>query len=340
MRAPRHRIRCLVVLLLTVAAPACGQDDAWTEVSRAGVRAADEGRFAEAERLFRDALQLSEQSPEGDARRATSLNNLAFTLHAQGHYLAAERHYREALAMREAALGTDHADVAQSCNNLAELYRVLGRYAEAEPLHQRARAIRERQFGPEHPEVAQTLNNLGGPVRQPGTLRGGRAAVSAGARDSHSVVRRRSSDRGRDPQQPGHALLRPGALRGSQAVVRARACGRAGEARRGAPVAGDHALQPRRAAPRRGASRPSRSSSTGGRSTLREKALGPNHPETAQSLNNLAVAYFANARVRQGRAAVRAQRRDQGSDARHGASRARADAQQPRRAVPEAAAPR
>src|SRR5687767_9397360 len=101
MRAPRHRIRCLVVLLLTVATPASGQDDAWTEVSGAGVRATREGRFAEAERLFRDALQLSEQSPENGARRATSLNNLAFALHAQGDYGAAERHYRAALAMRE-----------------------------------------------------------------------------------------------------------------------------------------------------------------------------------------------------------------------------------------------
>jgi tetratricopeptide (TPR) repeat protein len=161
MTAPRHRIRCLVLLLLTVAVPAWGRDDAWMEVSRAGVRATEEGRFPEAEQLFRDALRLSEQSPEDAVRRATSLNNLAFTLHALGHYDAAERNYREALTIREAALGKDHADVGQSCNNLAELYRVLGRYAEAEPLHQRARAIRARQFGPEHPEVAQTLNNLG-----------------------------------------------------------------------------------------------------------------------------------------------------------------------------------
>ena len=63
------------------------------------------GCFLEAERLFRDALRPSGQSPEDAARRATSLNNLAFALHTQGHYDAAERHYREALALREAALG-------------------------------------------------------------------------------------------------------------------------------------------------------------------------------------------------------------------------------------------
>ena len=54
---------------------------------------------------------------------------------------------------------------------------------------------------------------------------------------------------------------------------------------------------------------------------VREKALGPNHPETAQSLNNLAVRLLRQGRLRRGRATVPAQHRDQGSGARHGASR-------------------
>ena len=141
------------------------------EVSRAGLRAADESRFDEAERLFREALRLSETFPADDPRRATSVNNLAYVLHAQGRYLAAEPQYRKALAMREAALGKDHPDVAQSCNNLAELYRMQGRYAEAEALHKRALAIREKQFGSDHPEVAQTLNNLGVLLRRAGAPR-------------------------------------------------------------------------------------------------------------------------------------------------------------------------
>ena len=145
--ALRHRIGFVFLLFMAVCPPAWGQSEEWIEFSRAGLRAADESRFSQAERLFRDALRLSEQFPEDDPRRATSVNNLAYILHAQGRYLAAESHYRQALAMREAALGKDHADVAQSCNNLAELYRVQGRYADAEPLHQRALEIRERLFG-------------------------------------------------------------------------------------------------------------------------------------------------------------------------------------------------
>src|SRR5918996_2879057 len=143
-----------ILLLGLAGGPAWGQSDPWFEVSKAGLRAADEGRLAEAERLFRDALKLSEPFGDQDPRRATSVNNLAYILHAQGQYGAAEPHYRESLAMRESALGADHPDVAQSCNNLAELYRVLGRYAEAEALHRRAVQIREARFGESHPEVA------------------------------------------------------------------------------------------------------------------------------------------------------------------------------------------
>ena len=157
----RIAVGLLVALLVGASASGGAHADQWYEVSKAGLRAADEGRFDDAEALFREALQLSEEYSDGDPRQATSVNNLAYILHAQGRYLAAEPHYRESLAMREAALGPDHPDVAQSCNNLAELYRVLGRYPDAEPLHQRALEIREAAFGAKHPEVAQTLNNLG-----------------------------------------------------------------------------------------------------------------------------------------------------------------------------------
>ena len=47
-----------------------------------------------------------------------------------------------------------------SLNNLAALYRYQGRYADAEPLYKRSLAIREKALGPEHPDVAYSLNNL------------------------------------------------------------------------------------------------------------------------------------------------------------------------------------
>ena len=72
---------------------------------------------------------------------ATSLNNLAGSMNAQGQYAEAEPLYQRALDIWEKALGPEHPHVAASLNNLAEFYRAQGQYAKAEPLYQRSLAI-------------------------------------------------------------------------------------------------------------------------------------------------------------------------------------------------------
>lgn len=67
---------------------------------------------------------------------------------------------KQALSIREKALGPDHPDVAQSLNALADSYNEQGRYIEAEPLFRRALAIREKALGPDHRDVAESLNGL------------------------------------------------------------------------------------------------------------------------------------------------------------------------------------
>jgi tetratricopeptide (TPR) repeat protein len=133
------------------------------DVSRA------EGRFAEAERLYKRALAIDEEALEKDHLNvARDVNNLAKLYQAQGQYAEAEPLYRRGLAMREKDLGPVHPEVAQSLNNLAEVYYAQGKYTEAEPLHKRALAIREKVLGPVHPEVAQSLNNLAAVYRDQG----------------------------------------------------------------------------------------------------------------------------------------------------------------------------
>jgi CHAT domain-containing protein len=99
---------------------------------------------------------------------ATSLNNLAVLLQAQGQYAAAEPLYRRSLAVREKALGPDHPDVASSLSNLAELLRSKGQYTTAEPLYRRSLAMREKALGPDHPDVAMSLNNLAALLKDQG----------------------------------------------------------------------------------------------------------------------------------------------------------------------------
>ncbi len=67
---------------------------------------------------------------------------------------------QRALAIREKALGPEHALVVELLNSLANTYKGRSEYAKAEPLYQRALAIREKTLDPEHPNVALSLNNL------------------------------------------------------------------------------------------------------------------------------------------------------------------------------------
>ena len=103
-----------------------------------------------------------------DLARATALNQQAIQLYKEGRYAEATSIAKEALAIRERALGPDHPDVAVSLNNLAQLYRAEGRDPEAEPLLKRSLAIREKALAPDHPAVALSLNNLAALYRSQG----------------------------------------------------------------------------------------------------------------------------------------------------------------------------
>ena len=88
-----------------------------------------QGKYGEAEPLYRRALAIREKSLGSDHPQvATSLNNLAGLYHGQGKYDEAEPLFRRALAIREKSLGSDHPHVAISLNNLAELYRGQGKH--------------------------------------------------------------------------------------------------------------------------------------------------------------------------------------------------------------------
>jgi tetratricopeptide (TPR) repeat protein/CHAT domain-containing protein len=94
-------------------------------------------------------------------QRARDLQAEVAERYRQGQYREAIPTAREALALREQALGPDHPAVAESLQSLADLLRETAEYAEARPLYERALAVREKALGPSHPAVATTLNGLG-----------------------------------------------------------------------------------------------------------------------------------------------------------------------------------
>jgi tetratricopeptide (TPR) repeat protein len=107
------------------------------------------------------------QVRKGGAAASTAELEEAGRLYAQGEALYRAGKYDAALplaqrilAIREKALGPEHADVATTLNGLGVLYRAKGDLGRAEALYQRALTIREKALGPNHPDVAQSLNNL------------------------------------------------------------------------------------------------------------------------------------------------------------------------------------
>ncbi|NYS23999.1 tetratricopeptide repeat protein [Rhodobacteraceae bacterium 2376] len=120
-----------------------------------------EGRFAEAEPLYRHAVEISRETLDPRHRDlAVRLSNLAGLLVATGRYDEAESLSREALEIDRERLGSRHVNVWRSLANLAVLLRATGQLDEAKPLLREALEIGRETLGPGHPDVAHTLNNL------------------------------------------------------------------------------------------------------------------------------------------------------------------------------------
>lgn len=108
----------------------------------------EQGRYAEAEPLYKRALAIVEKAlgPE-HPNIATNLNNLVSLYLFQGKYAEAEPLVKRSLAITEKALGPEHPDVATGLENYAALLRKIGRTAEADSLDARAKAIRAKPAG-------------------------------------------------------------------------------------------------------------------------------------------------------------------------------------------------
>jgi serine/threonine protein kinase/Tfp pilus assembly protein PilF len=122
-----------------------------------------QGRYPEAETVYRQAVEIRERTlPGDDPRVGSGLNNLAEVCRFTGKMDEAAQLYERAIRIQEAVLGPDASTVAQAVNNLAILRVNQGRFTDAERLFQRALDARRRTLGPDHPKTASALSNLGG----------------------------------------------------------------------------------------------------------------------------------------------------------------------------------
>jgi serine/threonine protein kinase/tetratricopeptide (TPR) repeat protein len=117
--------------------------------------------YDEARIIYERSLAINEKIYGSDHLKvADILNNLGYVLSGQGDFDGAIRSIKRALEIREKVLGPDDENVANTLNSLGAVYFRQGKYAEAEPLFTRTLAIREKLYDENHPNLAHTLSNL------------------------------------------------------------------------------------------------------------------------------------------------------------------------------------
>jgi tetratricopeptide (TPR) repeat protein len=105
-----------------------------------GFPPADSGRPDAALRLANGALAAFEETLGPENPRVASVSMiLALCWRAKGDRVRAERLYRRALAIDEAAYGAAHPETLNDVKNLAEFLRETGKTAEAAALEKRLR---------------------------------------------------------------------------------------------------------------------------------------------------------------------------------------------------------
>lgn len=112
------------------------------------------GHLDRAEAAARDALAMAEQHfGAGDLAAADALNEIGVISKFLGRYGEAERVYRRALPIIEAA-DPESPDVATLLHNLGGLAHARGDFEAGEPLSRRSVELRTASLGADHPTTA------------------------------------------------------------------------------------------------------------------------------------------------------------------------------------------
>jgi len=151
------RLCCLFALALLPSIPVA--QSSWEQENRAGEKAFQEGRLADANRFFTEALRQAQRLGPNDVRLSPIYNNLALVAFVQNNFIASETLYQKALAIMESQ-GSDNPLLLPILDNLSGLYVKQWAFGNAIRASWRACHIREIKFGPANPETAVGLNNV------------------------------------------------------------------------------------------------------------------------------------------------------------------------------------
>jgi len=120
-----------------------------------------QGQYAEAEKVYRGALQEYRRARgEEDKDVLTLRNNLAVVFDDQGKYADAETEDRAVIKLEEKVLGAEHPTTLLSRSNLALVFDDQGKYADAETEDRAVIKLEEKVLGPEHPQTIDSRSGL------------------------------------------------------------------------------------------------------------------------------------------------------------------------------------
>lgn len=123
---------------------------------------ANQGEYASAEPLYREALALDERLLGAEDREtAGGMIELAKVLHNRANYGEAEPLFRKAVAIFRSELGEQNDNVAWGLHRLGVLLHAKGEYGEAEQVLREALAIYRKCFGEGDPYVSLVRACLG-----------------------------------------------------------------------------------------------------------------------------------------------------------------------------------
>ena len=114
-----------------------------------------------AREILRRGTSEAERLGAQPALQARMFDALGEIYDKLGRHGDAERLLTRSLALRRAALGPAHADVAISLQRLGTHYRTMSAYPRAETLYLDALRMRQRLLDPNDPAIAETLGYLG-----------------------------------------------------------------------------------------------------------------------------------------------------------------------------------
>ena len=143
-----------------------------TALSLAGLGLAMQlqGRYDEANAMFKQALAFQPPTREGRAHRAMVLANAGWLAEARGDNAAAQSAFEESLAIRRELLSPMHPELANALYNLAYMRMRLGDLASAEPLAREGLEMSSALFGDGHPSVTTHRMNLANLLERSGRL--------------------------------------------------------------------------------------------------------------------------------------------------------------------------